>query len=241
MSRLLHKLKLNCLWLNWEKNWYSKTSSLKRWCIVSFLRSLMSVLTNRNGIKGSVWNPTCLWHEAKEIVVTVRPTTYGKFVLSFSFAVVPFIFSRVLQMCTGHTFYPWKGVGMRKKGDLNFWISSCEDVHTYIILLMPNADYTEEVPALLMLILPVLLNTSLQTSNAFASVQHPLLFTSPSIAAGAAAWRRELCSSSPWLSHSYASLRKPWSRVEQNYSTREAIGSPKILLWDWAIERTVTG
>lgn len=118
---------------------------------------------------------------------------------------------------------------------------SVDAQNTYIFTI-PKADYSEEVPALLMLTLPVLLNTALQAPNAFASVQHPLLpFSPPSIAAGVAAWRRELCLFPPWLSHSYCFLRKPWSREKQNHSTCEAIGSLQILLWDWAIERTVTG
>lgn len=159
MNRLLNKLKLNCLWLNWEirgKNWYCKSSSLKRWC------RLMYILTNRNGIKGSVWNPTCLWHGAKEIAVSVRLTTYGEFVLSFSFAVVLFIFSRVPQTCTGHTFYPWKGWNEKRV----IWISGFPHVRmctptlfcwcSVYIFTVPNADYTEEGPALL-------LNTALQT------------------------------------------------------------------------------
>lgn len=69
-------------------------------------------------------------------MVTGRPTAYGEFVLSFSFAVVPCTFSRVLQKCTEHTFCPWKCTGMRKKSDPNLWISSCVDVYNYIILLM---------------------------------------------------------------------------------------------------------
>lgn len=70
------------------------------------------------------------------MMVTGRPTAYGEFVLSFSFAIVPCTFSRVLQKCTEHTFCPWKCSGMRKKSDPNLWISSCVDVYNYIILLM---------------------------------------------------------------------------------------------------------
>lgn len=70
------------------------------------------------------------------MVVTVRHTTFGEFILSFSFASVLFTFSRGLQKCTEHTFYPWKCTGKRKKSDSNFQISSCVDVYNCIILLM---------------------------------------------------------------------------------------------------------
>lgn len=85
-------------------------------------------------LKGSVWNPIHLWDEAKEMMVT----TYGEYVFFFHFAVVPYTFSGVVQKRTEHKFYTWKCIGIWKKVDLNFWISSCVDIYNYNILLMLN-------------------------------------------------------------------------------------------------------
>lgn len=88
----------------------------------------MYVLTNGITLKRSLWNPICLRDEAEEIMVRTRPTEYGKYISFFHFAVVSYTFSGVAQRCAEHEFYTWKGIGMRKKGDLNFWISSCVDI-----------------------------------------------------------------------------------------------------------------
>lgn len=111
---------------------------------------------------------------------------------------------------------------------------------------VPNADYTEEIPALL-LTLPVLLHTALQNSVCFCfcPASPSSLFRtldccwSSSVEEGVVGLYPPL--PPVWLTHSCAFARKPWSGVEQDYSTRGAIGSLKIPVRDWAMEGTVPG
>lgn len=239
------------LWFNFP---LAKGSSLKRWQNTSFLRRRMYILANRIMLKGSLWNPVYLWDEAKEMMVMIRPITCGKYVFFFHLQLSPVPSQEWYRSVQSINFIHGNVLEWEKRV---IWIFGFPHVWIYTSTLfcwcsvcsftVPNADYTEEMPALLMLTLSVLLHTALQNPVrfCFCPTFPSSLFLSPdccwssSVEEGVVG----LYPSLPplWSMHSYTFPRKTWSRMEQNYSTCGAIGSLQIPVWDCAMEGTVPG